>query len=107
MTAADSPGQAVSPVSAASSRPEQAGFANALANWKFAARTSAAEMNNYLLRAANDLRASNRPSYDTAINDLTYLGHLPATNDTPEQQANAHADVQALDRFFGTPGLMQ
>jgi hypothetical protein len=63
-------------------------------------------MNNDLLQAADDLRATGRSSYDPAINDLTYLGHLPATNDTPAQQAKAHADVQALDRFFGTPGLM-
>lgn len=63
-------------------------------------------MNNDLLQAAADLRASGRPSYDTAINDLTYLGHLPETNVTPAQQAQAHSDVQALDKFFGTPGLM-
>jgi hypothetical protein len=63
-------------------------------------------MNNYLLRAADDLRASGHSSYDTVINDLTYLAHLPVTNDTPAQQAKAHSDVQALDSFFGTPGLM-
>jgi hypothetical protein len=93
-------------VSSASPAPEQAGFASALADWKLAARTSAAEMNNYFLRAADDLRASGRSSYGPAINDLSYLAQLPATNDTPAQQAKAQADVRALDSFFGTPGLM-
>jgi hypothetical protein len=97
--AGDSPGQTVSSAS------DQA-FASALADWKLAASVSAAEMNNYLRRAAADLRASGRSSYGPAINDLTYLAQLPLTNDTPAQQAKAHADVQALDSFFGTPGLM-
>jgi hypothetical protein len=63
-------------------------------------------MGMYLQQAADDLRASSGPGYGTAIGELTYLEHLPATNDTPAQQANAHSDVQALDRFFATPGLM-
>jgi hypothetical protein len=107
ITAGDSSGQAVSPMPPESAPPEQAGFASALAAWKLAARTSAAAMGNYLVRAADDLRTSGRSSYDTATNDLTYLAHLPVTNDTPAQQAKAHADVQALDSFFGTPGLMR
>jgi hypothetical protein len=37
---------------------------------------------------------------------MTYLAQLPATNDTSAQTANARADTQALDSFFGTPGLM-
>ena len=106
MAASYSPGQAVSTVPPASSAPEPTGFANALADWKLAARASAAEMNKYLIRAAGDLRASGRSSYNTAINDLTYLAHLPATNNTPTQRANAQADVKALDSFFGTPGLL-
>jgi hypothetical protein len=63
-------------------------------------------MNEYLQQAADDLRASGYSGYGTAIAQLTYLAHLPATNDTPTQQANAHSDVRALDRFFGTPGLL-
>jgi hypothetical protein len=93
-------------MSSASPASAQAGFANALAAWKLAASVSAAEMNNYLLRAADDLRASRRSSYGPAITELTYLGHLPLTNDTPAQQAKAHADVLSLDSFFETPGLM-
>jgi len=63
-------------------------------------------MNTYLLQAADDLKAAGDSSYGTAIDELTYLAQLPATNDTPTQQANAHSDAQALDSFFGTPGLM-
>jgi hypothetical protein len=63
-------------------------------------------MNNDLARAADDLRASGGSGYGTAISELTYLAQLPATNDTPAQQAQGRTDVQALDSFFGTPGLM-
>lgn len=63
-------------------------------------------MNEYLQQAADDLRASGYSGYGTAIAQLTYLAQLPPTNDTATQRANAHSDVQALDTFFGTPGLM-
>jgi hypothetical protein len=63
-------------------------------------------LNTFLLQAADDLKASGNPSYQTAIKELTYLANLPATNDTPAQRANAHTDAQALDAFFGTPGLL-
>jgi hypothetical protein len=63
-------------------------------------------MNTFLLQAADDLKASGNPSFQTAINELTYLAHLPATNDTSAQRASAHTDAQALDTFFGTPGLL-
>jgi hypothetical protein len=86
--------------------PTPPAFANALAAWKSAAAANAATMGMYLQQAADDLRAAGDPGYGKAIDELTYLEHLPATNDTPAQQANAHSDVQALDSFFGTPGLM-
>jgi hypothetical protein len=63
-------------------------------------------MNEYLQQAADDLHAAGNPGYGTAIAELTYLAHLPATNDTSAQRATAQSDVQALDSFFGTPGLM-
>jgi hypothetical protein len=103
-TAGDSPGQRVSPPPSKS--PGQAGFASALAAWKSAAAAPAATMNTYLQRAADDLRASGNSSYKTATTELTYLAQLPATNDTPAQQAKARSYVQALDSFFGTPGLL-
>jgi hypothetical protein len=63
-------------------------------------------MNEYLQQAADDLRAAGNSGYGAAIAELTYLVHLPATNDTATQQANARSDVRALDTFFGTPGLL-
>jgi hypothetical protein len=97
---------ASTPAPSASASADQAEFASALAAWKNAAAANAATMGMYLQQAADDLRAADNASYSTAINQLTYLEHLPATNDTPTQQANAHTDVKALDSFFGTPGLM-
>ena len=85
---------------------ETAGFTSALAAWKNAGAANAATMNEYLEQAANDLRASGYAGYGTAIAQLTYLAQLPATNDSPTQQANAHSDVRALDGFFRTPGLL-
>ena len=90
----------------ATSSADQAAFASALAAWKNAATANAATMGMYFHQAADDLRAANDPSYAKPIDELTYLEHLPATNDTPPQQANAHADVKALDSLFGTPGLL-
>lgn len=104
--AGDSSGQSVSPASPASPSAKQAGFASALAAWKNAAAAPAATMNEYLQRAADDLRAAGSSGYGTAIAELTYLAHLPATNDTATQRANAQSDVRALDTFFGTPGLL-
>lgn len=105
-TAGDSSGQSVSPASPASPSAKQAGFASALAAWKNAAAAPAATMNEYLQQAADDLRAAGNPAYGTAIAELTYLAHLPATNDTAAQRANARSDVRALDTFFGTSGLL-
>lgn len=104
--ASDSSGRSVPPASPASPSAKQAGFTSALAAWKNAAAANAATMNEYLQQAADDLRASGYSGYGTAIAQLTYLAHLPATDDTPTQQANAHSDVRALDGFFGTPGLL-
>ena len=105
-TAGHSSGQSVSPAPPASAPAKHAGFASALAAWKNAAAAPAATMNEYLQRAADDLRAAGDSGYGSAIAELTYLAHLPATNDTATQQANARSDVQALDNFFGTPGLL-
>lgn len=104
--ASSSSGQSVSPASPASPSAKQAGFASALAAWKNAAAAPAATMNEYLQQAADDLRAAGNSGYGTAIAELTYLAHLPATNDTATQRANARSDVRALDTFFGTPGLL-
>lgn len=96
-------GQAASSPSSASG---QAAFAAALAAWKQAADAPLATENTYLLRAAADLREADNPSYGTAINQLTYLGHLPDSDETAAQEANGKADAEALNSFFGTHGLM-
>ena len=90
----ETPGKRVSPA------PPERAFASARAAWKSAAAAPAVTINTYLLQAADDLRSSGNSGYRTAINDLTYLANLPATNDTPAQQAQARSDVQALDGFF-------
>jgi len=91
---------------AASTSAGQSGFTSALPAWNSAASAPAATRNTYLQQAADDLHASGNSSYNTPINELKYLANLPATNDTSMQQATAHSDVQALDSFFGTPGLL-
>lgn len=101
-----SSGQPVAPASPASPPARDAGFASALAAWKDAAAAPAAIMNEYLQQAADDLLKARNSSYRTAIAELTYLAHLPATNDTATQRATAQSDVRALDTFFGTPGLL-
>ena len=64
-------------------------------------------MNIHLTQAADDLRESHRSSYNAAVSELVYLINTPLTDVPPAQQAQAEADVRALDSFFGTPGLMQ
>lgn len=88
--ASDSSGLSAPSASPASPSAKQVGFTSALAAWKNAATASAATMNEYLQQAADDLRASGYSGYGTAIAQLTYLAHLPVTNDSPTQQANAH-----------------
>lgn len=84
---------------------EQAGFSPARAVWEQAWNVASAVMGEYFLRAATDLQATGDPNYNTAIHDLKNLGSIPNTGATLAQQAEAHADVMALNRFFNTPGL--
>lgn len=97
----------VSPVpGGTSSGGTSGGFSAARTAWKTAATVPEASMNAYLQQAASDLKAAGNPSYDSAISELTDLASLPLTNLTPAQQAQGHSDVQKLDAFFGTPGLL-
>ena len=84
---------------------QQAGFAAALAIWKQTPLVAAVSAGGYLLRAAADRRAADAAGYAAAIRELTDLASIPETGDTAAQMAQAQADVAALDRFFGTPGL--
>jgi hypothetical protein len=81
-----------------------AAFAKAKAAWKQSAAVSAANASRYLLAAADDLEAAG-PSGSAAVRQLRDLASIPETSTTAEQRARAMADVAALDRFFGTPGL--
>lgn len=85
------------------SPPAGSGYAGALAAWKQSADAAAYDLSRYLLKAADDLRATGNSNYAAATRELKNLASLPETGDTPAQQAQA--DVTALDRFFGTPGL--
>ena len=91
---------------AASAPSTQDQFASALAAWKRAAAAPMAVMNTYFAQAATDLKQADYPGYDKAASELTYLAGLPVTNVPQAQQAQAHADTQDLDAFFGTPGLL-
>lgn len=82
-------------------------FSKALTAWKAAAASPVATMNTYLQQAASDLKAAGNPAYSTAISELTYLASLPATDLTSAQVAQAQSDEKDLDKFFGTPGLME
>lgn len=82
------------------------GFSKALTAWKAAAAAPTAMMNTYLQQAATDLKASGNSSYNAAISELAYLASLPATGLSSAQVAQAQSDEKELDKFFGTPGLL-
>jgi hypothetical protein len=100
------PATSAGSASSAASAGDRSGFASALAAWKAAANAPSATMNDDFQRAADDLRASGGSGYGAAISELTYLASLPATNVPAAQESTAQADVKALDKFFGTPGLL-
>jgi hypothetical protein len=85
---------------------EQPGFASALAVWKQTQHVWRGHCRSFLLRAADDLRAAANSRYSTAIGVLTNLASIPLTGVTAAQSNQGYADVQALNRFFGTPGLI-
>lgn len=86
---------------------QTAAFAKAQAAWKQSATAAAASVDRYLLQAANDLKAAGGGSgFPAAVRELTDLASIPETGTTKAQQAQAMADVAALDRFFKTPGLV-
>ena len=86
-------------------RPGAAAFAKAQAEWEQSARVAAANASRYLRLAAGDLEAAGGNGYAAAEKELTALAALPETAATRAQQAEAGADVAALDGFFKTPGL--
>jgi hypothetical protein len=49
--------------------------------------------------------SGNTSGYPAAVQELTDLAPVPETATTAAQQAEAQADVSALDSFFNTPAL--
>jgi hypothetical protein len=88
-----------------------AAAASAKQQWVEGATAISADLNRYLLRAASDLSGAvsagdvNASGNQVAVQELRQLASIPETSDTPEQLAEAHSDIQALNSFFGTPGL--
>lgn len=78
-------------------------FGPAQRAWIAGSGAIAADTNRYLARAERRLRAAG--SYPEQVSRLAQLIALPITGLTPAQLRTARADVKALNRFFGTPGL--
>lgn len=92
--------------SAAPTAQQKAAYAKAQADWKAAAQAPLADLNADIQKAADDLQAANDPAYQTAIGQLNDITSLPHDGLSDAQQKQVHADQVALDKFFGTPGLM-
>lgn len=87
-----------------------AGFDAALAQWKAGALAISAEQGKNWTDAATDLTQGESTDSDTtgyakAITALKQLVTLPDAQQTPTQNAAYHADINALNAFFDTPGL--
>jgi hypothetical protein len=83
--------------------PDYPDFAPAQRYWIAGSKAIAAETNRYLAKAEHWLKVAK--IYPTEVARLAQLISLPITGLTPAQIKTARADVRALDRFFGTPGL--
>lgn len=71
--------------------------------WIEGSKVDAAGTNYYLLNAEQELKTAK--IYPTQVSELAQLASFPNTGLTPKQIKQAHADVNALDTFFATPGL--
>ena len=87
------------------------GFTAALAEWKKGATASSAEQGAFWTRAAADLTSglktdkARTDEYSFAIAALKALVKLPSGQQSSGQNMEFHIDVEALNSFFGTPGL--
>jgi hypothetical protein len=87
------------------------GFDAARAQWQLGAATISAQQGLYWTKAAGDLNAGkstdrgDTSGYPAAIAHLKELVSLPDAQQTPAQNAAYHADINALNAFFNTPGL--
>ncbi len=99
------------PSAASTKQVSQPGYSKALAQWKKGATAISAQQGEYWLAAASLLQSAegtdggNTSGYQVAANELKDLAALPDAQQTPAQNAEYHNDINALNSFFGTPGL--
>ena len=88
-----------------------ASFAEAKGLWQAAAAVDSADQGSYWSEGSNVLDstvsagASGTSGFSTAASELARLAALPDAMQTAAQNAEYHADIAALNTFFGTPGL--
>lgn len=80
-------------------------YADARAEWRRGASQTSAMQPRYWSAAATDLAKAGHAGYAAAIAELRQLAGLPDAQQTPAQNAEYHHDIDALNRFFHTPGL--
>jgi hypothetical protein len=78
--------------------------------WLAGATAISAQQGNYWSQAANDLTLgestdTDPTGYADAVTALKELISLPDAQQTAAQNARYHADINALNAFFKTPGL--
>ncbi len=83
--------------------PQYPDFGPAQEYWIAGSKVIAVDTNLYLTKAENWLKVAK--VYPTQVAQLAQLIALPLTGLTPGQIKTAHADITALNEFFGTPGL--
>ncbi len=76
----------------------------ARADWVKSGKVAAAEQNDWLGAAVDELYAYGT-KYAVARAELVSLEAIPLTDTTAKQRATASRDVTALDAFFKTPGI--
>jgi hypothetical protein len=87
------------------------GFALAKHQWELGASASSAAQGRYWGAAAKDLKsavaakAPGTSKYAHVASSLEQLAGLPDAMQTPAQQKESLADVEAINAFFGTNGL--
>jgi hypothetical protein len=88
----------------------KAGYDAAVTEWKAGALADSADQGKNWSKAVTDLTNgestdSDSTGYATAVGQLTQLISLPDAQQTTAQNASYHADINALNTFFATPGL--
>jgi hypothetical protein len=97
-------------VQAPPAAPVTAGYDTAKTQWQMGATAISAQQGLYWTQAATALTVgeatdTNTTGYADAITHLKELVTLPDAQQTPAQNAAYHADINALNAFFKTPGL--